>query len=166
MIETILQRNSVRRYSEQPISQDDMELILKAAMAAPCSHDCRPWHFIVLSDKDLMARIGRDSEYAHMIEFADKAVVVCADESLSPNCWMLDCSAACENLLLAAQSLGIGGVWTAVYPYKEKEQKIKNHIGNIPDNIRILCVVPLGYPAKQARVKDKFDASRIHSNRW
>lgn len=166
MIETILNRCSVRRFSDKEISQQDINTILKAAMAAPTSHDSRPWHFIVLDDKELMKNIGSNMNYAHMIEFANKAIVVCADVTLAPECWMLDCSAASENILLAAESLGIGAVWTAVWPYQEREAIVKKYIPSLPENVKALCIIPMGYPGKEKRIREKFDETRIHFNKF
>ncbi|MDO5760884.1 MAG: nitroreductase family protein [Bacteroidota bacterium] len=165
MIDTILKRSSVRRYTDEEISRENLDKIIRAGFAAPTSHNSRPWHFIILDDKELMKNVGQNMEYAHMIEFANKAIIVCADVTLAPECWMLDCSAASENILLAAESLGIGACWTAVYPYKHREEVVKKFIP-LPENIKPLCIIPLGYAGKPANIKDKYDSTRIHYNKF
>lgn len=164
MIDTIFKRSSVRRYTDKEISKEDLDTIIRAGFAAPTSHNSRPWYFIILDDKELMKNIGQNMEYAHMIEFANKAIIVCGDTNLAPECWMLDCSAASENILLAAESLGIGACWTAVFPYKHREEVVKRFIPSLPENIKALCIIPLGYPAKPSNIKDKYDSTRIHNN--
>ncbi len=166
MIDIILNRCSVRRYTEKEIVAEDLNKIIRAGFAAPCSHDTRCWHFVVLDDREIMKSIGENMNYAHMIQYADKAIVVCADKEKSPYGWMLDCAAATENILLAAESLGIGSCWTAVYPYKDREETARKYLSSIPEDIEIFCIIPLGYPAKEKNVKNKYDETKIHYNKW
>ncbi len=162
-MENIFSRKSVRRYSDKEIAAADVEKIVKAGMAAPTGKDKRPWHFIVLSDKAIMQSLG--GKLKSPLKLANKAIVVCGDTSLSDSTWYLDCSAATENILLAAESMGIGAVWTAVYPYEERA-KIVDDAFKLPKNIKVLAIVPLGYPLGEDKPKDKFDRTRIHSNKW
>lgn len=165
MLENILRRASVRRYEDKEVSQEMIDLLLNAGFSAPCSKNCKPLHFVVLDDKEVLTSLGENLQFASMLRFAPKAIVVCADKELSPNCWMLDASAATENILIAATELGIGSVWTTVYPYEDRDQVVRRFV-NIPENIGVLSIVPLGYPAKEVDIKDKFDAERIHYNRF
>lgn len=166
MIDTILNRCSVRKFTEQNITQESITTLLKAGFSAPCSHDSRCWHFLVLDDKKIMTFLGQNLIYAHMLQYANKAILVCAEREKAPLCWSLDCSAASENILLAAESLGIGACWTAVYPYKDREEIVRKYISDIPQDIEILCIIPLGYPAKEKYIKDKYDPNKIHYNKW
>ncbi len=166
MIDTILNRCSIRKYTEQNIKEEDINTLLRAGFAAPCSKDSRCWHFIVLDDKEIMTSLGQNLTYAHMLEYANKAILVCAEREKAPLCWSLDCSAASENILLAAESLGIGACWTAVYPYKDREEVVRKNMPDIPLDVEILCIIPLGYPAKEKRIKEKYDISKIHRNKW
>ncbi|MDR1405997.1 MAG: nitroreductase family protein, partial [Prevotellaceae bacterium] len=160
-LETILNRKSVRDYSAKAIPGEALDNLLKAAMAAPSSRDRRPWEFLVISDKALLQALGGKLRSASMLQNADKAIIVCGDTVISDNCWHLDCAAVTQNILLAAESMGIGAVWTAVYPYDDREA-IVNEQFRLPGNIRVLAVIPLGYPAGKNTPKDKFDAARIH----
>ena len=164
-MQTILNRKSVREYLDREISPEIMNDLLKAGMAAPSSRDRRPWQFIVLSDKEVMNDLSGKLKNASILKNANKAIIVCGDTLVSDNCWELDCSAATQNILLAAESMGIGAVWTAVYPYADREAVV-NEIFQLPENIRALAIVPLGYPSGMQTPKDKFDPTRIHYNKW
>ena len=161
----ILSRVSIRKYSDREISAEYMSNLLKAAMAAPSSKDRRPWHFVAISDKAVLTALGERLQNAPCLKDANKAVVVCGDVELSDNCWFLDCSAATQNILLAAHSMGIGAVWTAAYPYEDRMAVISETLA-LPENIKALAVIPLGYPADENKAKDKFDEARIHVDRW
>lgn len=164
-LETILTRKSVRDYSAKEIPEETLHNLLKAAMAAPSSRDRRPWELLVISDKALLQELGGKLRSASMLQNANKAILVCGDTTLSDNCWFLDCSAVTQNILLAAESMGIGAVWTAVYPYNDRAA-IVSEFFQLPGNIEVLAVIPLGYPAGKNTPKDKFDTARIHYNKW
>lgn len=164
-LETIFSRKSVREYSEKEISQDTINLLLKAGMSAPSSRDRRPWHFIIVSEREMLKYLGNNLKNAPVLKNANKAIVVCGDTELSDNCWFLDCSAATQNILLAAESMGLGAVWTAVYPYDDRE-KVVNEAFALPENIRALAIIPLGYPSGNNESKNKYDESRIHYEEW
>ena len=164
-LHTILNRKSVREYMDREISPEIMTDLLKAGMAAPSSRDRRPWHFIVLSDKAVMNDLSSKLKNASVLKNANKAIIICGDVLVSDNCWELDCSAVTQNILLAAESMGIGAVWTAVYPYADREVVV-NEVFQLPENIRALAIVPLGYPSGIQTPKDKFDKTRIHHNKW
>lgn len=162
---TIMKRKSVRTYAKQEISQEQLDVLLKAGMAAPSSRDRRPWHFIVMKDKARMQQLGGQIKTASMLQHADKAIVVCADTTLSPNCWFLDCSAVAQNILLAAESLGLGSVWATVYPYPDRAATVEAFF-HLPAHVKALAIIPLGYPAGQEQPKDKFDSGRVHVEGW
>ena len=164
-MQTILNRKSVREYSDREISPEVINDLLRAGMAAPSSRDRRPWQFIVLSDRAIMNDLSGQLKNASILKGANKAIVVCGDTLLSDNCWELDCSAATQNILLAAESMGIGAVWTAVYPYADRESVV-NEALQLPENIRALAIIPLGYPSGTQTPKDKFDETRIRYNKW
>jgi nitroreductase len=164
-LETILNRKSVRNYLNREISPEIIRDLLKAGMAAPSSRDRRPWQFIVVTDKTILENLGNQLKNASMLKNANKAIVVCGDTILSDNCWELDCSAVAQNILLAAESMEIGAVWAAVYPYADREA-IVNEFFQLPENIRALAIIPLGYPSGSHSPKDKFDETKIHYDKW
>ena len=133
-------------------------------MAAPSGKDIRPWEFVLVTDRVALDSMAAALPYAKMLTQARYAIVVCGDVAQS-SYWYLDCSAAAENILLAAHSLGLGGVWTAAYPYAERMEAVRSNLA-LPEGILPLCVIPIGYPAAVGEPKRKFDAGRIHYNGW
>lgn len=165
VLQTILNRKSVRQYTDKEISQEVMDNLLKAGMAAPSSRDRRPWHFIVISDKVILESLGGQLKNASCLVGSNKAILVCGDEELSDNCWHLDCAAVTQNLLIAAEAMGLGAVWTAVYPYDDRAEIVNKTFG-LQKNIHPFAIIPLGYPLEESKAKDKFDASRVHYDKW
>lgn len=158
-IENIHQRKSVRQYKDLPVEEDKIDILLRAGMAAPSGRDIRPWQFVVVEDRETLDAMG-DLPYAKMLKQANLAIVVCGDSTMS-SYWYLDCSAATQNILLAAEALDLGAVWTAAYPYQDRMAVIRQNL-NIPDSIQPLCVIPIGYPLEKQQPKDKYDEKVIH----
>ncbi|HJH58563.1 MAG TPA: nitroreductase family protein [Bacteroidetes bacterium] len=159
-IENILTRRSIRSYTDQDVEPEKIEAILEAGMAAPSGKNGQPWDFIVLTRREILDEMAERLPYAKMLREARVAIAVCADRTKSPY-WYVDCSAAAENILLAAHALGLGAVWTATYPYRDRMDVVKELCG-LPGSYDSLCVIPVGYPAREARPKDNFDAGKIH----
>lgn len=165
VLQNILQRKSVRSYrSDMPVEKEKVENLLRAGMAAPSGKDKRPWEFIVVDERELLDSLVAHLPYAKMLASAPMAIVVCADETKS-DYWYLDCSAAAENMLLAAEAQGLGAVWTATYPYRERMEVVSRFL-HTPSQVKSLCVIPVGYPMGGQEPKDKWDESRIHYNKW
>lgn len=165
VMQNILLRKSVRGYQRnRPVETKKVENLLRAGMAAPSGKDRRPWEFIVVNERALLDSLGANLPYAKMLASAPMAIVVCADETKS-DYWYLDCSAAAENILLAAESQGLGAVWTATYPYKERMEVVSRFL-QTPSQVKSLCVIPVGYPEGEQIPKDKWDETRIHYNKW
>ena len=159
-IENILTRRSIRSYTDQDVEPEKIEAILEAGMAAPSGKNGQPWDFIVLTRREILDEMAERLPYAKMLRESRVAIAVCADRTKSPY-WYVDCSAAAENILLAAHALGLGAVWTATYPYRDRMDVVKELCG-LPGSYDSLCVIPVGYPAREARPKDNFDAGKIH----
>lgn len=164
-LETIFNRKSVRKYTARPVEQEKLEMLVRAGMAAPSSRDRRPWEFIIVTDRHLLDTLGHGLPLARMLKETDQAIIVCGDTNKSDNAWFLDCSAAAQNILLAAESMGLGAVWTAAYPYPDR-MKIVQETLMLPEHILPLTVIPIGYPQGQEKAKDKFNKEQIHYNRW
>lgn len=165
VLENIHARRSVRSYTDQPVDAAIVEKLVRAGMAAPTGRDVRPWEVIVVDDRGVLDSLAKGLPYAKMLTQAPLAIVVCGDVTKQPDYWFVDCSAMAQNILLAAQALGLGAVWTAAYPYPDRETAVIETLG-LPENIRPLNVIPIGYPAGNEQPKDKFDPAKIHYNRW
>lgn len=164
MLDLIKKRRSVRSYTPEPVSDDDIRALLEAAMAAPSANNVRPWEIIVVRDSELRQRICGVHPWAHMCGSAPVVFVVLGDPARSVH-WVEDCSALTENLLLAAVGLNLGGVWVAIYPETQSEQVMRRSL-NIPAGRRVLCMVPIGHPAESKPAHTKFDESMIHYDQY
>ncbi|MDL2230255.1 nitroreductase family protein [Alistipes sp. OttesenSCG-928-L06] len=163
-IETIFNRKSVRAYENKIVEPEKIDLLLRAGMAAPSGMDRRPWELVVLNDKEAMASLAESLPYAKMLAEAPMAIIVCGDPEKS-HYWYIDCSAVTQNILLAAEALGLGAVWTGAYPSEERMAAIAEAIG-LPANILPLNVIPVGYPAGEHLPKDKYNEAKVHYNKW
>lgn len=166
VLHNILQRKSVRAYTDRAVSHEQLDTLIRAAMAAPTGRDMRPWHFIVLEGRHQLSPLAEQLPYAKMLAEAQAAVVVCGDMSVTDKegnpsrNWTFDCSAATENLLLQAEAMGLGAVWTGVYPYDERLEAVKQAL-NLPDHLIPLNVIPIGYPKGNPQPKDKYDPAKV-----
>ncbi|KUK93520.1 MAG: hypothetical protein XE05_1019 [Thermotogales bacterium 46_20] len=165
-IDFILRRRSIRRFEEKPVEHEKIKLILKAAMAAPSAMNRRPWEFIVVTDEAKLSRIRKSLLFGRYK--APLAIVVCGDTSgltlkKLKDLWVQDCSAATENLLIAAANIGLGAVWLAVYPFKGAVKRISSIVG-LDSKIIPLCVVYVGYPAEEKEARTQYDEKKVHWN--
>ena len=179
-LDVIMSRTSIRSFTGDPVSKEQLETILKAGMAAPTAMNGQPWRFVVVTDKDKIAEVFASGFRGEMFTKAGAVIVVCgqttqmrnpvgqpdAPEEEQPNMfWYEDCSAAAENVLLAAHALGLGAVWTAGYPAEERIAPIAAALG-IPENVKPLCIIPVGVPAENPEPKDKWKPENIHWEQW
>lgn len=165
VLENIHARRSVRSYTDQPVEPEKVDKLIRAGMAAPTGRDIRPWEVIVVNERETLDKLAEGLPYAKMLNQVQLAIVVCGDVTKQPDYWFLDCSAMTQNILLAAQGMGLGAVWTAAYPYEDREAAVISVLG-LPENIRPLNVIPIGYPAGDEQPKDKFDPEKVHYNGW
>ncbi|QZT37265.1 nitroreductase family protein [Halosquirtibacter xylanolyticus] len=170
VLTTILERVSVRSFKEDKVPREDLELMIKAGMAAPSAVNKQPWEFIIVDSSALLFELGSFLPYAKMTKFAPAAIVVCGNQKnmldgWEESFWVQDCSAATQNILLTVESLSYGAVWTAIYPDMTRIHIVKR-ILDLPHHIIPLNVIPIGIPEQNYNHKDKFDPSKIHYNRW
>lgn len=167
VMEAILKRRSIRQFTNQPIAKDDLTTLLRAAMMAPTARNCQEWEFVVVRDKNTFKEMMHVHPYAKMLEQAACAIIVCGNTQRehAPGYWMADCGAATQNILLAATSLGIGSVWLGVYPNEERMNGLAQILG-LPDYVKPLNIIALGYPAEKKEDLDRFDPAKIHIEKW
>jgi nitroreductase len=160
-------RLNVRRYSSQTIGEEDIRALLHAGMAAHSEGDERPWHFVVVEDRATRERIAKTHPTAQIVLQAPAAIVVCGDQALQKHAgfWVQDCAAATQNILIQAQTLGLGAMWFAIFPVEGRVQQIRN-ILDLPSCVVPFSMTTVGYPVEHNGLKCQYDASRVHLNRW
>lgn len=164
-LEAIFTRRSIRAYTSEPVSEEDLKVILEAGMNAPSANNRQPWHFIVVDDRSKLNAIMDVHPYSKMLAEAPLAIVVCGDTKVSRDYWQQDCAAATENIMLAARALGLGTVWLGVYPRKDRVEGI-SRIFQLPDHISPLAVVAVGHPAEEKGRVDRWQEEKVHRNSW
>ncbi len=168
-IENIMTRTSVRAFTGEAISQEQIDTLLRCAMAAPSALNKQPWAFVVVTDSALLQRIGEEMPNTRCQNHPACAFVPCGDLTKAmehqPDFWINDVSAATENLLLAAHAMGLGGVWTGIHPNADRVKQAQALLG-LPEHIVPLCIVPVGVPAENPAPKDKYNAESVHYNQW
>ncbi len=166
-IQVILSRRSIRKYTAQPVREATVEELLRAAMAAPSAGNQQPWHFVIIRDRQILAEIPRVHPYSSMVPDAQVAILVCGDLQREKHVgyWVQDCSAATQNMLLAAHAKGLGAVWLGVYPREERVAGLRRLVG-LPQHVIPLALIPIGYPAEDKPPADRYDTSRVHQDGW
>ena len=166
-LEAIRTRRSIRKYDDKPVPDEVVQELLAAAMSAPSACNTQPWHFVVITDRGLLAEVPKVNPHAGMARAAPLAILVCGDVTLKqvPGYWVVDCAAAVQNLLLAAHALGLGAVWTGVYPRQERMDGFARLV-NLPEHVAAHSLIVLGYPAETLPREDRYQAERVHRDRW
>jgi len=166
-IEAIMTRRSVRDFTNAPVSEADVTTLLEAAMSAPSAGNQQPWHFVVISDKSLLARCKEANPNAGMADRAPLGILVCGDSEgcKYPPFWQQDCAAAVENLLLAVHALGLGAVWTGGYPIESVATAYRSLFG-IPESVMPMALIVVGHTNSEGTTADRFKLERIHRDKW
>lgn len=169
-IENMITRTSVRAYEAKAVEDAKVEQMLRAAMSAPTAINKQPWDFVIVDDPAKLKELADSLPNAKMAAGAPLAIVVCGNmqkaiEGEGCDNWIADASAATENLLLAAHSLGLGAVWTGVYPSAHRVDVIRDVL-ELPGYVVPLSLVPIGYPAENPQPKDKWKPENVHRNGW
>ncbi|MDR3357988.1 MAG: nitroreductase family protein [Desulfovibrio sp.] len=167
IFEALFTRRSIRKYLPKPVSDEDITLLLKAAMLAPSANNGQPWHFVVVRDEAVRKALAERHPYAKMAAGAPVVIVVCAepDEHKGAEFWVQDCSAATQNLMLAARGKNLGSVWCGLYPREDREGVVRE-ILNLPPHIRALSLVVIGHCEQPFSEANRFSAEKIHYERW
>lgn len=180
-LEVIKARTSIRSFTGDKLTEEQINTLLDAAMAAPTAADIRPWRFVVLTDDAAKDGLYEREHHKKMVAEAGAVIVVCGEttrmarprgadenaplEEMENRYWFEDCSAATENLLLAATAMDLGAVWLSCYPNENSVNRVKEYLG-LPANVVPLAIVPVGVPAENPEPKAKWDESNIHYEKW
>ena len=170
VLNTILKRTSIRSYENKTVEKEKIEKLLRAGMAAPTAMNRQPWHFVVVTDKGQLQKLSEANPYAAMAAKTPLAIVVCGDmnkaaEGNAREFWIQDCSAATENILLAATGMGLGAVWTGIYPSKERCTDVAKVLG-LPESLIPLNTIVIGHPDADVSPKDKWNTENISYNTY
>jgi nitroreductase len=166
-LEALMTRRSVRAYTDEPVSDEQVLKILAAGMQAPSANNHQPWHFVVVREREHLDGLAAVLPFGKMLVQAPLGVVVCADAGLEQRSgyWVQDCAAATQNILLACHALGLGAVWIGVYPREERVVALCDLLG-LPAAVTPLCTIAIGWPAEQPAPVDRFRQDRIHEEQW
>jgi nitroreductase len=164
MLDIIFSRRSIRQFTPEPVDQETLTLLLKAAMAAPTACNSQPWEFIVVTEGDTLDCIRAKLPFARYNNPA--AIVVCGNPEIAHNTaareyWVQDCSAATENILIAAAGMGLGAVWIGIHPYASRIKLLRETLG-IPEHVTPLCLVSVGHPAERKDPRTQYDEHRVY----
>jgi nitroreductase len=167
-LDTIFRRRSIRKFKEQPVESEKINLLLKAAMSAPSAMNCMPWEFVVVTDPETLSQFRKRLIFGN--RNAPTAIVVCGNPSLSTNpaarlFWVQDCSLAGENILIAATGLGLGTVWIGIHPVAMFVRIVREIIG-LPKHITPLGLIYVGYPAEEKPARTQYNSRRIHLEKY
>ncbi len=167
MLEAIRKRRSIRKYLDEPVPADKLEILLRAAMQAPTARNLQPWEFVVTQNRDIMNRIPEVHPYSQMVRTAGAAILVCGNTKLQKDISYLleDCSAAVQNILLEAVNQELGAVWLGIYPKRDRVQGI-SRLFNLPEHIVPIALVSIGIPGETKEFEDRYNTKKVHTDRW
>ena len=166
-LEAIRNRRSVRDFTDTTVTAEQVDLLLRAAMAAPSAGNQQSWRFVVVRDRETLARLGESTPYGKPMGRAALGIVVLADPGAEtfPGNWPNDCAAATENVLVAAHAIGLGACWLGVYPGQDREAAVGAVVG-LPEGFRAFSMIAVGEPAKRGPKPDRFDDAKVRTERW
>lgn len=164
-LDTMYRRASVRRFTGEKVTSFEAEALLHAAMAPPSAGNQQPWEFYLVSSDDARAALAQASPYAAPAAGAPLVIVPCFRQNVRfPECAPLDMAAATQNMLLEATDLGLGAVWMAINPVRDREEKVRATLG-LPDDLMPFCLIAVGRPAEDVTPHgaERYDEKRIHT---
>lgn len=166
-MENILSRRSIRKFTDQEVTEEQIISLLKAAMSAPSAGNRQPWEFIIIKNRETLDKIPEFHKYTKMLSMAKLAIVVCGNttKSFERGFWVQDCAAATQNILLAAHSMGLGGVWCGVYPSEELYPQMQDLL-ELPKEIMPVSLIAIGYPDETKSPSERYDEDKIHYEKW
>jgi nitroreductase len=167
VLDAIFNRRSIRKYTARQVSDETLEILLKAGMYAPSAVNKQPWEFIIFRREETKQRIMDVHPNASMLLQASAGILVCWDDHRQHDAGYgpVDCSAATQNILLAAHAMGLGAVWVGIYPRQQRMEAVQK-IFNLPSHVHGFSIVSLGFPAEHKAIPHRFDKNRIHLEQW
>ncbi len=170
ILENIMGRKSVRNYTGEPVTKACLLALLKAGMAAPSARNRQPLAFVAVTERSILNALGEGLPFTKMLFTAGACIVVCGDDSVvlqegATDLWHQDAAAATENILLAAEGMRLGAVWSALYPIQEREDHVRKLL-ELPATVQPFSIIPVGHPTGADLPKDKFRADKIHWDTW
>lgn len=167
IFEALHGRRSIRKFEDTPVSDEDLKAVMEATMMAPSAGNAQPWQFVIITDQDKLQAVPGINPYAQMAPKAPVSILVCGDLSLEkfPGYWVQDCSAAIQNMLLAAYGKGLGTVWTGIYPMEDRVDGFRK-LFDLPENVIPLGLIVMGHPAQSLKSESRYKADRLHYNTW
>lgn len=167
VLTAIKTRQSIRKFSTGPVSEDMVTTILYAGMCAPTARDKRPYHFIVIRDKSILSMLARHNSNAAMLEFSAGAIIICGDKNREGIKEFLyaDCAAAAQNILLSIHGLGLGGVWCGVVPNSDWRKLIIEHLA-LPHKLEPISVIAFGWPDEEKKLRSRWEKAVVHYDKW
>ena len=166
-IDGILTRRSIRKYTNKSIPDEVIKELLEAGVSAPSAGNQQPWQFIIIDNREVLDEASQVLPNGKLLKDANKAILVCGDLNLETHkgYWPIDCSAATQNILLAAHAKGLGACWLGIYPREERVENLKK-LFKTPEHIIPFSVISLGFPDEESKKVDRYDNSKIHKNTW
>lgn len=167
-LEAIYNRRSIREFTDEPVAENDIEALLKAAFSAPTAVNVQPWEFIVINEREILEKLKKQLIFAHYN--APTAIVVCGNMKLAfkgpdKDLWVCDCSAAVENILLAATDIGLASVWIGVYPTEPKIKQVRAVL-DMPDYVVPLAIVYVGHSNQKLEGRSRYNEKRVYWQKY
>ncbi len=164
MLDLMKRRRSVRNFTQDAVTDEQVCQLLEAAMAAPTAHNLQPWRFIVVRDPETRAALAETHEFSGALREAPAVIAVCADSSSAIH-WLEDACVAAENIVLEATNLNLGCTWVAVYPHIDHETFVRGVL-DIPEQVRVVCLIPVGHPAEENPPRTQYDPEKVYSEHY
>ncbi len=169
VLTVIHSRKSVRQFTEQEVSRDKLEILVRAGMAAPTAMNKQPWAFVAIDSREVLDLLSEELGNNPILKRAPAAIVVCGDLNKAvpsvPDYWVQDCSAATQNILLAVEGIGLGAVWIGIFPRDERVEAVRK-VTKLPEHLIPLNVIAIGYPTGAEQPKDKWKPENMFWNVW
>ena len=162
----MLTRRSVRKFRPDPVPPEVLEGLMRVAMTGPSASNQRPWQFLVLTEPERLQKLSTVRGY-EIAAHAPAVIVVCGDQERNRigEVWVMDCSVAAQNILLAAHASGLGAVWLGCWPAPERMPNTSLFLG-LPWQIVPFAVLVLGYADEAPPQADRYEPERVHHNHW